>query len=229
MMGLPPPLRCFRTGVVWCWLPVRLSPSCHEAGSRGYDPHPRPWPREWAIGRTFELTFPLPEPRNTGGRPPRRAKPAGKPPRKNSSSTPPRKAPPKAKQTKPRPKPAEVGVEAKSRDPLEHERKWSSPPERREQHRLQEQERRRRAKALGLCRDCPNPAIPDQTRCPTCANRHRVSRSAATPRVDKQLGKCCSDLRGSEQPAAFQEGIETSSPPGAKEGCQGHLAVGALP
>ena len=39
----------------------------------------------------------------------------------------------------------------------------------------------------------------------------------------------CSDLRGSEQPAAFQEGIETSSPPGAKEGCQGHLAVGALP
>ena len=42
------------------------------------------------------------------------------------------------------------------------------------------------------------------------------------------LGKC-SDLRGSEQPAAFQEGIETSSPPGAKEGCQGHLAVGALP
>ena len=39
----------------------------------------------------------------------------------------------------------------------------------------------------------------------------------------------CSELRGSEQPAAFQEGIETSSPPGAKEGCQGHLAVGALP
>ena len=42
------------------------------------------------------------------------------------------------------------------------------------------------------------------------------------------FGKC-SDLRGSEQPAAFQEGIETSGPPGAKEGCQGHLAVGALP
>ncbi len=39
----------------------------------------------------------------------------------------------------------------------------------------------------------------------------------------------CSELRGSEQPAAFQEGIETSGPPGAKEGCQGHLAVGALP
>ena len=43
------------------------------------------------------------------------------------------------------------------------------------------------------------------------------------------LTRKCSDLRGSEQPAAFQEGIETSGPPGAKEGCQGHLAVGALP
>ena len=42
-------------------------------------------------------------------------------------------------------------------------------------------------------------------------------------------GSKCSDLRESEQPAAFQEGIETSGPPGAKEGCQGHLAVGALP
>ena len=45
----------------------------------------------------------------------------------------------------------------------------------------------------------------------------------------KGLARNCSELRGSEQPAAFQEGIETSGPPGAKEGCQGHLAVGALP
>ena len=47
-------------------------------------------------------------------------------------------------------------------------------------------------------------------------------------RLDALRGNC-SELRGSEQPAAFQEGIETSGPPGAKEGCQGHLAVGALP
>ena len=45
----------------------------------------------------------------------------------------------------------------------------------------------------------------------------------------ERFGRNCSELRGSEQPAAFQEGIETSGPPGAKEGCQGHLAVGALP
>ena len=49
-------------------------------------------------------------------------------------------------------------------------------PNRKEQHRLLEQERRRKAREQGLCRDCRNPAIPAQTRCPTCANRHRVSR-----------------------------------------------------
>ena len=37
----------------------------------------------------------------------------------------------------------------------------------------------------------------------------------------------CSDLRGNQQPAAFQEGIEAPGPPGAKERCQGHFAVAA--
>ena len=48
MMGLPPP-RCFRTGVVWCWLPVRLSPSCHEARAGDHGPGPgqrRGWCRQ---------------------------------------------------------------------------------------------------------------------------------------------------------------------------------------
>ena len=54
-------------------------------------------------------------------------------------------------------------------------------------------------------------------------------RRLALPEAMKHWSCKCSDLRGSEQPAAFQEGIETSGPPGAKEGCQGHLAVGALP
>ena len=33
----------------------------------------------------------------------------------------------------------------------------------------------------------------------------------------------CSELRGNQQPAAFQEGIEAPGPRGAKERCQGHL------
>ena len=55
-----------------------------------------------------------------------------------------------------------------------------------------------------------------------------IDRSRLTTEA-MMVGRNCSELRGSEQPAAFQEGIETSGPPGAKEGCQGHLAVGALP
>ena len=36
-----------------------------------------------------------------------------------------------------------------------------------------------------------------------------------------------SELRGNQEPAAFQEGIEAPSPPSAKERCQGHFAVAA--
>ena len=36
-----------------------------------------------------------------------------------------------------------------------------------------------------------------------------------------------SELRGNQQPAAFQEGIEALSTPGPKERCQGHLAAAA--
>ena len=78
-------------------------------------------------------------------------------------------------------------------------------------------------------------ALPRSRRCWTSWGRPRRrakvegrSSPALLTRRWSSKGKC-SDLRGSEQPAAFQEGIETSSPPGAKEGCQGHLAVGALP
>ena len=48
--------------------------------------------------------------------------------------------------------------------------------ERREYNRLYAQEQRRKAKELGKCRDCSKPAIPSQTRCPTCAENHRQSR-----------------------------------------------------
>ena len=38
----------------------------------------------------------------------------------------------------------------------------------------------------------------------------------------------CSDLRGNEQPSAFQEGVQAPGPPGSEEECQGHFAVAAL-
>ena len=49
-------------------------------------------PHERAIGHTFEFTFPLPEPRNAGGRPTDRKKQAGKAPRRRTSSIRPRQA-----------------------------------------------------------------------------------------------------------------------------------------
>ena len=138
------------------------------------------------VGRTFDSTFPLPGPSNAGGRPPTRTKPAGKPPRKSSTSTPPRKANPKAQQTKPHPEPATTEVEAKLREPFEHDRKGNTSPERREQHRLQEQERRRKAKESGLCVVCRLLAIPDQSRCSTCAEKHRASRRRWQAQAEKQ-------------------------------------------
>ena len=71
-------------------------------------PTKRRFPRQTrAIGHTFEFTFSLPEPSNTGGRRPvNRKKPAGKTPQK---------ATPKTRKSKPLAKPDPVQVEAKSR------------------------------------------------------------------------------------------------------------------
>ena len=55
----------------------------------------------------------------------------------------------------------------------------SKPPEvaqvNDEQWRKDTETRKRQArKAEGLCKSCPNKAIPNQTRCPDCAEKHRV-------------------------------------------------------
>ena len=95
---------------------------------------------------------------------------------------------------------------------------------------------RREAKWGGFWRgndvmDSQYDPLPAVARCPNC----RIGNVLTTAKIGvpyilrRPPPRNCSELRGSEQPAAFQEGIETSGPPGAKEGCQGHLAVGALP
>ena len=50
-----------------------------------------------------------------------------------------------------------------------------TPDERKERQRIQFKAKLERAKSLGLCRHCGEPAIQDQTRCETCAEKHRVS------------------------------------------------------
>ena len=61
-------------------------------------------------------------------------------------------------------------------DRREYERLRRQRPERQEANRKAEQKRRQKAKDLGLCQRCGQPAIPGQTRCETCAEAHRQSR-----------------------------------------------------
>ena len=58
----------------------------------------------------------------------------------------------------------------------EYDEKRNNSQDPREYHRHYAQEQRQKAKELGKCRDCSKPAIPGQTRCPTCAENHRQSR-----------------------------------------------------
>ena len=64
-------------------------------------------------------------------------------------------------------------AEARAEARRERDRTRSQNPERKEYMRLRAQERRRRGKAAGLCRSCSNPSIPGETRCPSCAEKHR--------------------------------------------------------
>ena len=61
----------------------------------------------------------------------------------------------------------------------EYEQARNRNPERMEYNRRLAQEQRRIAKATGKCKSCPEPAIPRQTRCPTCAENHRQSRRSS--------------------------------------------------
>ena len=58
----------------------------------------------------------------------------------------------------------------------EYERLRRQPSGRQEVHRQSRKKRREQRRAAGLCKDCPNPAIPNQTRCEVCAERNRVAR-----------------------------------------------------
>ena len=102
-------------------------------------------------------------------------KPAAKQPKKQASDVPDKKATRKTA----RPEYHYSGkdtAETKTKARREYERTRNKKPERMEYHRLYQKERSQQAKALGLCKHCGNPAIPGQTRCESCAEKHRVSR-----------------------------------------------------
>ena len=76
------------------------------------------------------------------------------------------------RRTEPDPSPAED----RKRKRAEYDRARSQTPERRDYRHLLAQAKRRKAKELGQCRSCSEQSIPGQTRCPTCAEKHRESK-----------------------------------------------------
>ena len=147
----------------------------HYASMTG--PHISQTPPPRAVGHTFEFSFPIPQASQ-------RWKLLEEPEENSTKST--RKIPQAKDTTKASPsrraEPDPSLEEHRKRKRAEYEQDRSQSPERKEYNRRYEQEKRRRAKELGKCRSCSNPAIPGQTRCPACAEKHRLSRRRSDAR-----------------------------------------------
>ena len=57
------------------------------------------------------------------------------------------------------------------------------------------QERRDKARLLGLCITCWAPTIPGETRCKTCAENHRVSRRQSQQRAINERDQASGQTR----------------------------------
>ena len=141
-------------------------------------------------GRTFEFSFPLPGSAQRK-RNPSKVAGAGK------NAEPKTQKDPKARTSgSPKPKsrvhqlngdkPPQETPLAKTNGTRQNRRAYekvrNKTPERREYNRRHAQEQRQKAKELGQCRNCSEPAILSQTRCPTCAEHHRQSRRRSDAR-----------------------------------------------
>ena len=63
---------------------------------------------------------------------------------------------------------------AKPKAPKNPKRARLTVKEKQERARARAAENRTKLKDAGLCKDCRNTAIPGQTRCPECAEKHRT-------------------------------------------------------
>ena len=133
---------------------------------------------------TFQHTFPLPRRSQSKPTPTDRAAASdpvflkttdrrrpGKPPRTNP-------APDFTKSTRATTVETASAANAKQtpEERREFERVRSQTPERKEYRRQLRRKPIRIAKETGKCKDCSNPAIPGQTKCETCAEKHRQRR-----------------------------------------------------
>ena len=144
---------------------------------RGLTPHLRGYPRtqtyleatpqdhplRYSKRINFECTVPLP---SSPARQPKAPKPKTRAIKPNTSKKPPHT-----------PTPLELQERRENR--REYEQNRSQRTERKQFGRDQQKKRRQRAKELGICKTCSQPAIPDQTRCPSCAEKNRQQHRSA--------------------------------------------------
>ena len=90
-----------------------------------------------------------------------------------------------------------------------------TPEARREIQRTNHKEKLANAKASGLCRDCGEPAIEEQTRCEKCAEKHRVSRR----KNDAERRAKANEANQLKRAMALAEKIEAGGPTKCRE-CQ---------
>jgi hypothetical protein len=123
-------------------------------------------PHKWVVGSTFEWEFELPMPTNSAYQPKaqRKVRKIG-----NSKSA----ATRTTRSKSPKAEPARTAKRKASKQP---KKPRPTPEERNERKRARIAETQERRKMLGLCKDCPNQAIADQSRCPSCAEKNRQRR-----------------------------------------------------
>ena len=119
-------------------------------------------PHKWAVGTTFEWEFDFPMTTNPFYPP--KPEPKPKTSKTAAARTPARKALKPATTT------------AKPKTSKKPKRVRLTPEERQERRRARAVETRSKLQDSGLCKDCRQPAIPGQTRCPSCVEKHRQSR-----------------------------------------------------
>ena len=122
-------------------------------------------PHKWAVGTTFEWEFDFPMTTNPFYAP----KPEPKPKTRKNSKTAAARTPAR-KALKP------ATTTAKPKTSKKPKRVRLTPEERQERGRARADENRGKLKDSGLCKDCWQPAIPRQTRCPSCSDNHRQTR-----------------------------------------------------
>ena len=141
-----------------------------------YWPGPHPLTEERTFQHHFDITRPEPKEKPRKVRKPQPRKPRVRKPRV------PTKTPEEQREAR-----------------RAYEQTRSQTPDRKEYVRLQKQKARQERKEAGLCRICSSTAIPGQTKCEMCRDKHRVSRRAsATKQREKARNAASTEAPGDQ-------------------------------